>query len=75
MSMLADYEVQMNVLMMVEAAQRKGRTEEELHTIVTEYFDDGVARSIGLGRERRLGRPFVAAVGAARARLQRLLVG
>jgi hypothetical protein len=48
-----------HLIALIEAAQRGGRSEREIITIVDRYFGDGASRYAGLGTERGLVRKLV----------------
>lgn len=58
--MFGQYEAERNhLLAMIEAAQRAGRSEREITTIIDRYFGEGASRDLGVdgarnGRVRRL---------------------
>jgi hypothetical protein len=51
--MLGQYEAeQHHLLAMIEAAQRAGRSEREITTIIDRYFGEGASRGLGVTGER-----------------------
>jgi hypothetical protein len=66
--MFGDYEVeQHHLLVMVETAQRAGRSEREIVAIVDRYFGDGASSRLGIVNDRGFARRLLDRASAKRA--------
>jgi hypothetical protein len=66
--MFGEYEAeQQHLLAMVEAAQRRGRSEREITAIVDRYFGEGVARHLGIVEEPGFVRRLITRAALKRA--------